>query len=300
MIGQMHENGWTVTPDMANHVQGYVEMIRARGGTISTEQHVKLTDYITGTLDSSVEVTGSTLFVDDLKYGMKIVEAYENTQLLIYAGAKIATLANAPERVVLSIYQPRAFHPEGIHRSWELTSTELSSYVRWIIERGQACQSPTPIATPGKHCDHCTARTSCAALAATNYAFYDVVEDTRQRHMNSEELARELDFLKRADEVLKARKSAVEAEAVERIRQGEFLPGWFMKPRKGNRAFTVDPETIRLMTGVDPYDKKTVTPAELERRGANPEIVAKISRAPDIAPKLDKVPHNYFKRMMEK
>lgn len=295
MVGQSHANGWLVTKDMAHHVQGYVDKVRSFGGTVSAEQHVRLTEWLAGTLDSSVETDGETLRVIDLKYGMRIVETFENTQLIIYAGA---LLTPAVKYVELAIYQPRAFHHEGIYRSWKLTGDQLREQVARIIAAGERCQAPQPMATPGRHCQYCTARSSCQALASTNYAFYDVVEDSHQRTMTAAELTRELDFLDKAEKVLSARKNAVVAEAEQRLKLGEHLPGWFMKPRKGNRSFVLDGAAVMLLTGVDPFDKKTVTPAELERRGADPATVNMLSRAPDIAPKLDRIPDNYFRKMM--
>jgi len=295
MIGKTHENGWLVTKDMAHHVQGYVDLVRSYGGTVSAEQHVRLTPWLAGTLDSSVTAVDRVLRVLDLKYGMSIVEVFENTQLIIYGGA---LLTPDIEWVELSIYQPRAFHHEGIHRVWRVSAAEFRQHVARIIEAGERCQAPTPIATPGRHCGYCNARSSCQALASTNYAFYEVIEDTRQRQMTPDEMVREWDFIEKADRLIKARKNAIDAEMQQRIALGEHMPGMFMKPRKGNRKFVLDAPNVQLFTGVDPYDHEPVTPAELERRGANPDVIAKISIQPDIAPKLDRVPDNYFRKLM--
>lgn len=300
MVGLTHPNGWLVTPDMAFHIQRYVDLIRSYGGSVSAEQFVRLTDFIAGTLDTSIaaEAEASILRVKDLKYGMQIVEVFENPQLLIYAGAELMRLGHPPHvtEVEVAIYQPRAFHPEGIHRVWKMTTAELWERLRWIVERGNECQKPNPIATPGPQCDHCKARSSCAALAFSNYRNFQIVEDHRQRHMTAEELTAELDFLDDASRLLKARKSAVEAEALQRMKT-EHITGWTVESGKGNRVFKYDPETVRVMTGFDPSKVVTVTPAELERMGASPDAVNALSRRPDTGFKLKRMTKNYLAKV---
>lgn len=300
MIGEVHANGWAVTPDMTYHVQKFVDLIRSYGGNVSSEQRVKLTDYIQGTLDTSIaaEVEATVLRVKDLKFGMKIVEVFDNPQLLIYAGGELIRLGNPPSitRVELAIFQPRAFHPEGIHRTWTITTVELWERLNWIVARGEECQKPNPVATPGPQCDHCTGRGSCAALAMTNYANFErVVEDTRQRHMTADEIAAELSFLDKAERLIKARRSAVFDEGEARIRAGEFIAGWKLEGGKGHRAFTVPAVVVEALTGFKALEEpKMKTPAALEREGANPDIIAMISRAPDTAVKLKKMPSDYI------
>lgn len=301
MNGMTHENGWLVTPDMTAHVQGYVNLIRSYGGTVSAEQFVRLTDFIGGTLDTSIAAEidrSNTLRIKDLKYGMMLVEVYENPQVIIYAGAELIRLGSPPHitHVELAIYQPRAYHPEGIHRTWTMTVAELWERVNWIVARGNDCQRVDAPATPGPQCDHCSGRASCAALAFTNYRNYEVIQDTRQRHMTAAELTNELNFLDTAYDLIKARKSAVEAEALQRIRT-EHIAGWTVETGKGNRVLKFDAETVKVMTGVDPTDPKLCTPAELERRGVPPEMVNALSRRPDTVSKLKRMNGNYLKKL---
>lgn len=299
MTGETHANGWLVTPDMVEQVQGYVDLVKGRGGVTTAEQFVRLSEHIAGTFDSSTSSTTGTLHVDDLKYGMKIVEAWENTQVIIYGAAELLRL-NDPfiTHVTLGIYQPRAFHPEGIYRTWTLTVAELMEHAERLIQASLRCQDPQPIATPGSHCEYCDAATSCTALAHSNYAAYSVIEARTQRHMTAEELARELEFLTLAEDMLKARKSATEAEAEERMKT-EHIPGWHMKDRKGHRKFTVDPDVVQMLTGVNPYKQVVMTPAEFEKEAPGlVKAVEHLARAPVIGRKLARVPRNYFNKLM--
>lgn len=299
ILGATHANGWLVTADMIQHVAGYVDMIRARGGRTTAEQFVRLTDFIAGTLDASTSIEGgSILHVDDLKYGFKIVEIFENPQLIIYAAAELQRLG-FPASIThaeLGIYQPRAFHPDGIYRTWRIPVADLYAMARDLAERGLRCQEPNPVATPGRHCDNCRAATSCVALAHSVYAGYHVVEDRRQRRMTSPELVKELDFLRTMDDLLKARKSAVEAEAEERLKSGEHLHGWFLKPRFGHRKFMYPTNVVRWLTGKDPAKETLKTPAELERDGADVKVIGQLAETPRIGHKLDRMPENYIRK----
>lgn len=292
LVGTTHENGWLVSKDMAADVQGYVATILKRGGTTSCEKFVTLsTDpLIAGTLDLSATVANiPTLYVDDLKYGRKIVEVRNNTQLIIYAGAILKKYAPGTFNLVqLGIYQPRAFHRDGVYRKWVVSVSDLERMVGWIIESGRRAYQPNPTATPGEWCEYCPVATRCEALAHTNYARISLVHSQAHRDMTALELSRELAFLEQADATLKARKKAVEAEAEQRARK-ENIPGYRLESGKGKRRFNVPAEVIRMLTGKDPYEPQELcTPAELIRRGASKDVVHKLSIVPSTGMKLVK------------
>ncbi len=304
LLGRTHKNGWLVTFDMVQHVQSYVDLIRSFGGTTTVEQEGRLNAFIAGTLDASTALSPAEpwlLRVVDLKYGYRIVDVFELPQLILYGAMEILRLQNPGiTHVELAIYQPRAFHPDGTYRKWRVTVPELWQHMTRLVEAGQKCQSPAPIATPGKHCGECRAAASCVALAHSNYAGFAVVEDTRQRMMTPQELANELDYLRLMEQLLEARKSAIEAEASARIGK-EHIPGYGMMERFGQRRFKFPPDVIKGLTGVDAMSEpKAVTPAELERRGADVNLVAALSETPRIGFKLAKLPENHFRKAFAK
>jgi hypothetical protein len=301
MVGKVHENGWVVDSEMAYHVQGYVDMVRSRGGTINAEMFVRLTETIAGTYDSStVSSDAETLFGDDLKYGFKIVDVWECTQLIIYLYAEYIRLGCPPsiKKVTMGIYQPRAFHPEGIHRTWTISIQELYERAAKIAEQGEACQDPNAVATAGAHCEHCKGRLECLTLSANLGAMYERIERAESGPMTSEQLAEEANFLVTLESMLKARKTAVEAELETRLDNDEYIRGWGKKDRFGNRVFTVDPVTVHLLTGVNPFETVTITPAKLEQAGANKNIVKSITRQPKIGSALKQTTDKDFGRML--
>lgn len=298
LVGRNHANGWFVTEEMADDVQAYVDLIRKRGGNTKAEHFVILSIMpdISGTLDATSDTTGreGLLYVDDLKYGRKVVEIYENPQLIIYGAARARTFEPGTiKRVQLGIYQPRAFHVDGIYRRWVLSIEELEQRAVALIAAARAGLDPNATATPGKWCGHCAGAAACEAIAQTSYAVLDRVQSSRFRDRTALELAHDLDFVAEAKDVLDAFSKAMNTEAEQRMKRAEFVPGWIMAPKKGNRAFNVDPFMIRAYTGVDPYmPAKVCTPAELERRGADPEKIAQISTRADIGVKLTRLTDN--------
>ena len=71
LIGQAHENGWVVDRAMANHIHGYIDVLRSHGGTVYAEQRVVLNALVQGTPDAAAVCDNGTLHVDDLKYGFE-------------------------------------------------------------------------------------------------------------------------------------------------------------------------------------------------------------------------------------
>lgn len=301
LVGVAHENGWVVDEEMAYHVQGYVNTIKSRGGKINAEMFVRLSETIAGTYDSSVVASDeTTLFGDDLKYGFKIVDVWECTQLIIYLYGEYIRLGcpASIQRVTMGIYQPRAYHPEGIHRTWTISIQELYQYALKIVQAGDKCQDPDAVATPGDHCLYCKGAIECASSAWTLYKGFEVIERAEQGVMSAEELANEANFLKLMDVMLKARKAAVDAELEARLNSDEYIRGWGLKDRHGNRQFTVDPVTVHLLTGVNPFVKETMSPAKLEQAGANKDIVKTITRVPRIGTALKQTTDKDFGRML--
>lgn len=298
-LGVAHENGWVVDVEMVFHVENYVAAIRSRGSRVDTEQFVRLTKHIAGTYDASVlSEDGTTLYLDDLKYGYKLVDVYENTQTIIYAYADLLRRSDPRiTHVVLGIYQPRAWHPEGIHRTWRLSVPELHKLASDIAAAGEAAQDPQALATPGSHCEYCKGRLECAALAASLYSSYEVLERREQGVMSADDLSKELIFLDRLKDLYDARKTAVHAEVELRLKDGEYIPGWGLKPRTGNRKWSVDPVTVHALTGVSPFKNAEMTPAELERAGADKNIVKGLTYTPTIGHKLERMTEKDFGRM---
>lgn len=293
LVGKSHENGWLVSEEMANDVQEYVDLVRSYDGQVSAEEHVRASEnpLIEGTLDSSItSVTGGVLRIIDLKYGRIIVETTA-AQLVCYGWGKYLKLIAAGITVTeihLSIYQPRGMHKDGVYRTRVVTPEELHAEFTELWNMAVEGERPDSIATPGPHCLNCDAAAGCVSLAQTAYRLVNVVQNREHRDMTPQELARELDFMAECKATINARFKAIESEAEARVKR-ESIPGWTLAPKKGNRVFTVPGVNVQLLTGVDPWENKLCTPAELERRGATKDQLESITKQPVTSHKLTKL-----------
>lgn len=302
MIGETHENGWPVESDMAQLIQGYVNNLRSHGeGQVFAERFVRLNENIAGTPDGFAIANGDTLHVDDLKYGYSPVEPFRNTQVGCYTGALLKEMPHI-RHVIFGIYQPRCSHPLGIYRTWSIDRQTADRFVAEIIEASQKCLAEKPAAQPDNHCEYCPAAAMCYSIANVLYAGYDIMATAKQRHMGREEVIAELAFIERMEKMVKGRKTALHAEATARIAKGEVFQGWHMESGRGQRRFknSLDAERIEAITGVSPLSDKLVTPAELERRGANIEVVQALTETPTLPPKLKQVPANYYAKLFDR
>ena len=209
MIGETHANGWPIDAEMADHIQTYCDMIRNRGGVIEAEKFVRLSKRVAGTLDCAADLIGDTLFVDDLKYGFKIVPAMHNKQLLCYGAALTAlTLSQGRQGlkfVQVGIYQPRGFSADGIYRTHTYTVQEILQWGEWISQKAEECYLPNPIATPGEWCLDCEGSLECEALQLSTWAGFEVVRSARSSNPSGRDLSRELKALKLVKRLTDAR-----------------------------------------------------------------------------------------------
>lgn len=296
--GETAPNGWTVTPDMVRHVQGYVDYCRSRGEVVHTQVPIDIGELsIRGRVDAQV-VSGSTLELIDLKYGYEIVEPEWNAQLICEAVALFDPNRHAD--VILTIYQPRPHHPSGPARSWTISASEFVAVYRWLSERAHAALSPAAKGTVGVHCLRCAGRSRCASVQQSVYLAFDHISSASAGTMSAGQLADELRFLDLAQKLVNSYASAIEAETEARMRRGEYVPGFGWDISKGDREWKHDAPTIHAMTGVDPWKQVMKSPAELEREGADPKIIQALTTRHNRAPKLAPVSTKTFDKLFGK
>ncbi len=166
------------TAAMDEPVRYYVDYVKSLGGDLFTEQRLSLTEITgeegaRGTADAVI-LRGSELVIADLKFGQGVkVDAVENPQLTIYAGAAVRTFAPMMDeelaQIRLIIIQPRLDHVS----EWTLTPAELEARLDTISKA--AAEARREMAAedtaqwhlcPGlPQCRFCPARGRCRELA---------------------------------------------------------------------------------------------------------------------------------------
>jgi hypothetical protein len=135
-----------------------------------------------------------------------------------------------------------------------------------------------PLFRTGIECRYCKATLKCAALQETALNAIDTTTTARVETVESEDLGRELGAIEYALTILNTRKSALEGEITERLKQGESVPGKMLKESYGRLNWAVSDSTIELMAGfygVDLMKKSPITPTQAITAGVPKEVVEK-------------------------
>lgn len=260
-------HGAEVTAEMAEHVQLYLDTIRAlvkgnHGGHF-IEQHVGDAE-TGGTIDDLYfDMMENTLDITDLKYGEGIaVDAIMNTQLLTYAWEAFDFLQYRPNnvdnfKITLRIVQPRAFHASGLKvRTFELTYRELRMWFEVECAPARArVDSGDAKLMPGEWCRFCPAKLGCPAVAGMfEVATKAQVEDVKA--VTDERLGIELEMVATVKMYLKA----LEEEVFRRLTAGHLVPGWKLVNKKADRVWK---QTIDLQDGKPPVKLEEAVKAAL-------------------------------------
>jgi hypothetical protein len=273
-VPKQAQNGVYFDADMWFYTKPIVEEINSnRQSDVLCEQRIdwqtRSGAWVRGSYDISF-VRNGHLYIDDLKYGWGIVEVKNNWQLLGYAIGEVIRRGTAFEKIILRIHQPRPHHEDGTTREWALTYDELLSYKEKIDARMDQLVAGENNLSTGSQCKYCPA--AAEACPAFNRLFYRALEITTeftQDQISETELARQLDHVARAVEVIKIKMDSLNELAVSRVKAGKIIPGWITEQRWGDRNWKpgLSPETIEVLTGTKIVEQTMLSPAKAEKAG---------------------------------
>lgn len=288
---QIEVNGrvFVVNEEMAGAVQVYLDHVRrvleheqcATRPFFSVEYKVDLSwlrEGMYGTADLVI-YDGYTIWVIDYKHGKgHAVTAKGNTQLRYYAlGPAWAYRCESAAKVVMTIVQPRAEHPEGRIRTDTMTKDALLAWATQELGPAvDATRKPGAARKAGAWCRW------CAALAVCPEAMEKAQEDAAVEFSRVDPEWDPKTFVPldpgTLSTILKAKDfvvqylNAVKVEAHRRLAAGEELPGWKRIRGMARRRWKGEPDEVAQFLeawGVI-YDRcwnrKIISPAEAERQ----------------------------------
>lgn len=283
LIGQAAPNGVVITDEIADGAKTYTdEVLRFCQETglvreLMIEQSVKATvihPHCWGTPDCYVYDAGKkTLHVWDLKFGHGRVGAYENWQLICYAVGVLSTLNPTPfqddgTKVVMTIVQPRCYDGMGPVDEWSINAVDLRGYINQLKSAAEMALNPVSTCHTGNHCRYCKASHHCTALLNATANVIDITDSAIPTISTDAALGYELEQLKRAEVLLKARREAKELEVEQRLREGKQIAGWSLQQAYGKRDWIAPQEEVVMMgqlMGVNLLDEpKLLTPAKAD------------------------------------
>ena len=248
----------------------------------------------------------------DLKYGQGVVvEVQDNEQLLYYALGAILyafiqavmspatdVVLNEDESVIeaatrmfdevrITIVQPRAPHTDGpVRSSLTYSGKDIAHFAQRLMERARATQAPDAPLTAGSWCQFCPARGHCPELAErskliaqTDFESVPMEAPPDVEHMPIERVAALLQNV----EVLNIFVRALTERVTRELEAGHDVPGWKLVNKRATRQWlnSADVELFASIVGVDPYQKKLMSPNQLEevigKAGVPEELYTRVS-----------------------
>jgi hypothetical protein len=232
--------------EMHGYALEYVDRVLARvdedpEALVIVEAVVDYTEYVKegkGSTDSTT-LSGSTLYVDDFKYGKGIpVSAVENSQLMLYAiGAYIgAGRPKAVKKVVLSIHQPRIEN----FSTWEISLPRLLKWAEETLRpKAALAWEGKGDLNPGAWCKWCKVAPKCRAqakqsLEVARHEFKDPAL------LSDSEVLQVYALVKPLEAWIKAVKSYVLDKAL----KGKVWEGYKLVHSRSNRVITDEAAVI--------------------------------------------------------
>lgn len=295
-IPPVASNGYFINEDMIFYMRSIAEDIFSRvSGQVLCETRIDWQTssgiWIRGQYDAAFVDNQGRLCIEDLKYGWGIVEVKENWQLISYAIGEVIRIGKVFDHIVLKIHQPRPHHEDGSSREWVLTYNELLEYKDKIEARMTDLANGLKTLTTSKNCKYCPgAQEACPAFSRLFYRALEVSTEFVQDSLTDEEVARQLDQLNRADEVIKIKRDSLVELGTSRIRKGRIIPGYIQVEKYGHRNWKngIGPEAIKAMTGKDVTEKQVMSPAKAEKLGISKDLIKHLTETKLAGVKLEK------------
>lgn len=283
-VGITAKNGYRFDHDMYFYVTPIANEILSKNVPVSCEQRIDWkaheSIFIRGQFDICYQID-NTLYIEDLKYGWKIVDVKENWQLLGYAIGYVFKLhaegKDLPEFINFKIHQPRPHHEDGKTREWVLTIKDLMFYHNQIVNQAINIMSGRAERCTGSQCRYCPAAgEKCTTFnRALNNALDVTMAEFRQDTLSEKQIAEQLEILQRASQLIKIKFESLEQLACSKIKEGKVIPGYGIEEKLGDRTWNndVDPEMVKMLTGKDLTEKVLMSPAKAEKMGMSKRMI---------------------------
>jgi len=300
-LGTEAPNGVTITDEIIDSAKIYANgvLTRYHRSMLNIECKIQVPAVhpdSEGTLDLWVfDPKENLLIVRDYKHGFGIIEAFENWQLMNYAAGLVRGRFDAIENkltVRFEICQPRAFHPKGPERVWQVKAVDLRPYFNTLHNAAHAALGDNPQLKTGAHCIYCSARHACPALQRSTKAILDLVLQAVPEELTPEAVASEYEILKHAADLVKYRLTGIEAQAVGLIKSGRYVPGYTLEPGQGRTVWSRPLEEIYklgMLEGIELRKEEAITPLQAITKGMPADSVKACSRKESGALKLTPV-----------
>lgn len=299
-LGSVAPNGVAITEEMIDGAALYQATVysKIRPAWIRTEDELPIPSIHPangGTIDTwGFGFERWLLQVVDYKFGHGFVEVFENWQLIEYVAAIVDFLtgqgivpANFEElaTVEMTIVQPRNYHRDGPVRSWRVPLSHLRGHFNILRAQAERAMQPNAATRTGTWCEFCPARHVCPTLQNAAYQIADLVGGSTAFALDPNQLGNELRWLQHARELLEARLSGLESEALQTIRGGKSVAHYMAEHRQGREVWRegMDAAVIAMgqMLGKDlARPLAAITPTQARAKGIDAAVISEYAHRP--------------------
>ena len=288
-------NGIPVTDEMLDGAELYMDAIGI-DPLNNIEQRLPASDYFGsdcwGTPDTyrfKPIAEGGVLLVSDYKFGHRFVDVFENWQLMTYALLILDGqfgfdgLKEQHVRVIFKIVQPRCYDPRGPVREWSVLASDLRPYWNKIHAAITQAQSEHAVCWVGPECRDCSASAHCPSLHHAAQAVLDAARRPIPVELPPNALGYQLRSIRRAIEILEARKSGLEEVTLEKLKAGQFVPGFAVGRGQGRVRWKIPVaqiENIGKLMNVQLTESKPITPRQAVKLGLPADLINEFSETP--------------------
>lgn len=247
-----------------------------------------------------VQESRRTVHIWDFKYGHRFVDAYHNWQMIAYAAAITEDALISDWRdwsFTLTIAQPRCFERDelgGTLREWFVSGKDLAPLIDALRIAAHAAREPDAPLRTGPHCRDCRAQWDCPANQRAGGAALDVIRGQGSSHMDPRSIGVEAKVLAEAMDFVKARLSALDAQALALLGRGEAVPfhslGWTQPRVAWEKDRQAEAASIVAMFGVDVQPGVALpTPSQCIKQGVDGSVITPYTRRNEPSRKLLRV-----------
>lgn len=290
-------NGVVLDDEMIDAVNLYVDTVTGFDGDMSAWVIERQLDAPSihklcgGTPDAFAlyEHKVNTIRLVDFKGGYRFVDVFLNWQLMGYLAAILdyAPSFNSDDtRVEFVIVQPRCYHKRGPVRTVTVTVGECRQYIAALRMAAHIALGDHAKAVSGPQCDDCAGRASCsvahdAAMRALEMSGEPDVHDLPVAALDYEMLR-----IEQAIDIMNARLTGLQAQAVHQIRRGAILPHYAMESGAGRLVWIDDAAEASAIAmadllGVDVRTRaRAITPLQSMKKLPNEFVEQYAQRKP--------------------
>lgn len=315
-VGEVAPNGVEITEELHEGALTFLNELETWG--VPAQQELTLpSKYIHEECGGTSDAFGydpdrprPLIRIGDFKMGYRVVDPFENLQMIIYLCGIIDYLGIDAHTeqfvdVEFSIIQPRAFgRMGGPVTYWRTAVILLRPMFNRLIAAAAATLKPDAPLTAGTHCLDCSARYACPALHKAAATVLDIIAAQIPHELDAPALGVTLTMVDYAATIIESLQSGLQVQAQHMMARGSIIPGYIMQPTVGRLTWNenVDAEAIAIaqllnINIVKP--QQLITPTQAKALKFPEEILKQLADRKQSGMKLTRIRENAIRKLFE-